>query len=85
MPEPTGRRGHDDPATWWATHRRGDRDRPRPGTRVRLRDGRLGTVTAYEGRWRAVAFPVLIDGTGQSLMLTTADVTEQVGTQGLCR
>ncbi|MEV8442129.1 hypothetical protein AB0425_32540 [Actinosynnema sp. NPDC051121] len=40
-----------------------------------LRDGRLGTVHPYEGCWTACTFPVLIDRTGQSLMLTTSDVT----------
>jgi hypothetical protein len=67
-----------DPASWWATHRRGIGDRPRPGTRVRLRDGRPGSVTAYEGCWKSCTFPVLIDRTGQSLMVTTSDVTELV-------
>ena len=67
-----------DPESWWATHDRGTAKRPRPGTRVRLHDGRTGTVTAYEGCWKACTFPVLIVGTGQSLMLSTSDVTELV-------
>lgn len=68
--------GEGEPASWWATHRRGTGDRPRPGTRLRLRDGRSGTVTAYEGCWKSFTFPVLIDSTGQSLMVTASDVTE---------
>ncbi|PSL57197.1 hypothetical protein B0I31_102175 [Saccharothrix carnea] len=65
-----------DPESWWATHDRGTGKRPRPGTRVRLRDGRLATVTAYEGCWQSCAFPVLVDHTGQSLMVSTSDVAE---------
>jgi hypothetical protein len=42
---------------------------------VLLRDGRRGTVIAYEGCWKSCTFPVLIDRTGQSLMLSTSDVT----------
>lgn len=67
-----------DPASWWATHDRGTGKRPRPGTRVWLRDGRAGTVTTYEGCWKSCVFPVLIDGTGQSLMLSTSDIAESV-------
>lgn len=70
--------GDGDPGSWWATHDRGTARRPRPGTRVLLRDGRAGTVTAYEGCWKSCAFPVLIDGTGQSLMLSAADIAELV-------
>jgi hypothetical protein len=64
------------PASWWATNRRGTHSRPSPGTRVRLRDGRLGTVTAYEGCWKSATFPVRLDWTDQSLMVTSSDVTE---------
>jgi hypothetical protein len=65
-----------DLSRWWEEHDQGTGGRPEPGTRVVLRDGRPGTVTAYEGCWRSCTFPVLIDGTGQSLMLSPLDVTE---------
>jgi hypothetical protein len=64
-----------DPTTWWDTHDQGTNGRPRPGTRVLLRDGRRGTVTGYEGCWNAITFPALIDGTGQTLMFAARDVT----------
>ncbi|MFI9011022.1 hypothetical protein ACIGNX_27690 [Actinosynnema sp. NPDC053489] len=70
--------GPGDPESWWATHDSGTGLRPRPGTRVRLRDGRTGTVTAYEGCWKSCAFPVLIDRTGQSVMVSASDVAEVV-------
>jgi hypothetical protein len=38
-------------------------------------DGRRGTVQPYEGCWRSSTFPVLIDRTGQTRMLTVSDVT----------
>ncbi|WP_170185054.1 hypothetical protein [Saccharothrix texasensis] len=41
-----------------------------------MRDGRRGTVLPYEGCWKSCTFPVLVDRTGQSLMLSTSDVTE---------
>ncbi|MFD0205418.1 MULTISPECIES: hypothetical protein [Saccharothrix] len=63
------------PSRWWDEHHSGTSGRPRPGTRVVMRDGRLGTVQPYEGCWRSCTFPVLIDRTGQSLMLSTSDVT----------
>jgi hypothetical protein len=53
----------------------GTAGRPKPGTRVLLRDGRRGTVQPYEGCWRSCTFPVLIDWTGQSLMMLPSDVT----------
>lgn len=72
----TWRHGLDiDPADWWAGHDEGTNGRPRPGTRVLLRDGRRGTVARYEGCWQAATFPVVIDRTGQSLMLVPSDVT----------
>ncbi|WP_447002748.1 hypothetical protein ACRAKI_23905 [Saccharothrix isguenensis] len=63
-----------DPADWWATHETGNGGRPRPTTRVAMGDGRTGTVQPYEGCWKASTFPVLIDFTGQTLMMRTADV-----------
>ncbi|ROP37278.1 hypothetical protein EDD40_2582 [Saccharothrix texasensis] len=64
------------PSRWWNEHDRGTNGRPRPGTRVLMRDGRRGTVLPYEGCWKSCTFPVLVDRTGQSLMLSTSDVTE---------
>ncbi|WP_033439368.1 hypothetical protein [Saccharothrix sp. NRRL B-16314] len=64
-----------DASTWWDDHDTGTGGRPRPGTRVLMRDGRRGTVQPYEGCWKSCAFPVLIDGTGQSLMVSTSDLT----------
>lgn len=65
-----------DLSRWWNDHDRGTSGRPRPGTRVLMRDGRRGTVQPYEGCWKSCTFPVLIDRTGQSLMLSNSDVTE---------
>lgn len=61
--------------SWWSYYDQGTGGRPKPGTRVLLRDGRAGTVTAYEGGWKAVTFPVRIDRTGQTLMLLLSEVT----------
>ena len=63
-----------DPTDWWASHDTGNGGRPRPTTRVATSDGRTGTVQPYEGCWKASTFPVLIDFTGQTLMMRTADV-----------
>ncbi|MBB5800317.1 hypothetical protein F4560_000085 [Saccharothrix ecbatanensis] len=65
-----------DLSRWWDDHDKGTGDRPRPGTRVLIRDGRSGTVQPYEGCWKSCTFPVLVDRTMQSLMLSTSDVTE---------
>ncbi|MFE9748264.1 hypothetical protein ACFYOT_25440 [Saccharothrix saharensis] len=40
-----------------------------------IRGGRSGTVQSYEGCWTSCTFPVRVDGTGQTLMLMTSDVT----------
>jgi hypothetical protein len=40
-----------------------------------MRDSRRGTVQPYEGCWKSVTFPVLVDWTGQTLMLAVRDVT----------
>lgn len=66
-----------DPTNWWATHDTGKGGRPRPETRVVLGDGRTGTVQPYEGCWTACTFPVLVDSTGQTIMVRTADVGGQ--------
>ncbi|MBB5807500.1 hypothetical protein F4560_007268 [Saccharothrix ecbatanensis] len=60
---------------WWDDHDTGTGGRPRPGVRVLLRDSRRGTVQPYEGCWKSVTFPVLVDWTGQTLMLAVRDVT----------
>lgn len=69
-------------ARWWDDHDAGVSGRPGPGTRVLMRDGRRGTVQPYEGCWKSCTFPVLIDRTGQSLMLSTSDVTVPVAADG---
>lgn len=70
-----GSSGDSDISRWWNDHDTGTGGRPRPGTRVLLRDDRRGTVQPYEGCWKSCTFPVLIDRTGQSLMLVISDVT----------
>lgn len=39
-----------------------------------MRGGYLGSVQPYEGCWTSCSFPVLIDRTGQSRMMSTSDV-----------
>ncbi|MEV8440095.1 hypothetical protein AB0425_22180 [Actinosynnema sp. NPDC051121] len=60
---------------WWDDHDTGTGGRPRPGTRVLMRDGYLGTVQPYEGCWTSCTFPVLVDTTRQWRMMRTSDVT----------
>ncbi|QWF79020.1 hypothetical protein HUW46_02421 [Amycolatopsis sp. CA-230715] len=66
---------------WWDSHDRGTRDRPRPGTRVRITEpgryyGLQGTVTFYEGQWNSSTFPVRIASTGITMLFTCACTEE---------
>lgn len=61
-------------AEWWATHDRGTNDRPAPGTRLRLVDGRTATVLPYEGCWPSWTFPARIDGSAVQCSLATGNI-----------
>ncbi|WP_020666371.1 hypothetical protein [Amycolatopsis nigrescens] len=70
-----------DGIAWWTGHDRANGNRPKYGSRVRIREGDryagyLGTVTWYEGQWNSTTFPVQLDGTGLTLLCSTADVVE---------